>query len=438
MGKNVYLHGFWLLIAIGAFVTGRTVRVSSEDGETKTAEYGSRGGRDGGAGAKGGTESRRESGPGEGGELIGALGGRVLSPEAMRMAITSIIAESDPVVRQRRFGELLASLTPENARVAVETLRNAPRAGWSMWQEISLLTYAWGRIDGPAAAAYASEIEGRSGEWTMASVLAGWANDDPSGAKDWVAAVEDQDERSKFMRGLVQGLAQRDVEAATSFVFSLDSETPRRGDYIKSITRQQLTAGIDLAATWSGSLPDGELKGEALETVAREFVRKDPEAAAAWLSKFGEDEYGREAFRELSEEWAEEDPIAAVDWVQKLPEGENRSAALGETVSEWARKSPEEAGEFVAEMPAGQERDVAIGAYARRMVSQEPESAMEWAQSIEQEDLRNKTITQAARDWMRRDVVAASAWLDESGLPEQVATEILRPEEVRRDDRWRR
>mgnify|MGYP006919818809 CR=1 FL=1 len=79
---------------------------------------------------------------------------------------------------------------------------------------------------------------------------------------------------------------------------------------------------------------------------------------------------------------------------------------------------------------------MAIGAYARRLVDREPEAALEWAQSIEQDGLRNETIARTARDWMRRDVVAASEWLEGAELPEQVAAQILQPGEDR--GRWER
>jgi len=434
MGKTIYLHGFWLLIAIGTFLVGRTVQVSSREGESARAAR--RDGGSGGVAGAGGPESRRAGERPEGEREMGALGGRALSAESMKIAIASVLADNDPVSRQRRFAELLASLTPENARAAVDAVREAPRSNWSWWQELNLLTYAWGRIDGESAAAYAMEQEGRNKEWTMASVLAGWANDDPVGAKEWVAGLENEDERSRAMRGLVQGLAQKDIEAATQFVYSLDPDTPRMNEYIDSIARQQLSLGMEQAAAWSSTLPDGPVKGSALQAVAREFVRSDPARAAEWVSAFGEAEYGERAIAEVSEEWAEQDHAAALDWVTTLPAGENRSRALGETISEWARENPVEAGEYVSALPAGGERDVAIGAYARRLVDREPVAALEWAQSIEQDGLRNETIARTARDWMRRDVVAASEWLEGAELPEQVAAQILQPGEDR--GRWER
>ena len=66
----------------------------------------------------------------------------------MTEAMASVVAETDPIRRQRRFTQLLEALTPENAQAAVLALQAAPRSRWNWGQEYSLLTYAWGRLDG--------------------------------------------------------------------------------------------------------------------------------------------------------------------------------------------------------------------------------------------------------------------------------------------------
>lgn len=435
MRTSYLIHGFWLLIAIGAFAIGK-MQQGSPDPTTGSTERSARDSSRPPSSSKSTRDGAAARTPGGKSSPLGT--GRALTAEAMKLELTKVLAETDPIIRQRRFAELLESLTPENARAAVQALQDAPRSRWSWGQEYSLLTYAWGRLDGPAAVAYARDLEGRTREWTMGSVLAGWANAEPDAAKQWVSGIEDADERSRFTRGLVYGLAQKNVEAATSFVYSLNPESSRRGEYIGSIARQQLSQGIDAAATWSATLPDGDLKGEALETVAREYVRSDPAQAAAWATQWAESDYGSSAIAEISEEWAEDDPKAALDWVTTLPEGDNRNRALSETISEWADDDAVAAGNYLTGLAAGNERDAAVGAYARRIADEEPESAIEWAQSIGGEELRNETITRAAREWLRNDVAAASEWLESAQLAEPVVEDILQPRENDRGRDWRR
>ncbi|NNC88039.1 MAG: hypothetical protein HKN82_06205 [Akkermansiaceae bacterium] len=361
---------------------------------------------------------------------------RTYSAVEMTDAIKKVLAETDPLRRQREFATLLESLTAENAEAAVLALQEAPRSRWNWGQEYSLLTYAWGRIDGEAAVAYAKGLEGRTREWTMASVLAGWANESPEQAQAWVDGIEDAGERRDFTRGLVYGLAQRDVDAATAYVLGLpDSDGDRNREYIGSIARQQLSQGVEAAAGWAESLPEGSLKGSALRTIADDYVRRNPEEAAAWVEQYAGSESGVSPISEVAEEWAERDPEAALQWADSLPEGSSRNHALGESISEWAREDPVAAGEYVAAMPDGTARDFAVSSYARRVVREDPDAAIQWAQSIDEEKIRNKTVARTAREWMQRDATAANAWLQSAQLPEPVVKEILAP---RQDESWRR
>jgi len=434
--KSYLSHFVWLVVAVGAFAFGRFQGSGDGSGERPAKDNGGQLGSkvlrpDGNRLARGGNSEGR----GEGARLASAARG--MSPKAIKSAVTTILGVTDPIERQRRFAELLESLTAENASAAVEALREAPRSRWSWGQEYSLLTYAWGRLDGPAAVAYAAGLEGRTKEWTMGTVLSGWASEDPETARTWVEAIDDPDERSRMTRGLVSGLAQRDVSAATDYVYSLArSGAERTGEYMDTIVRQQLTQGLDSAASWADLLPDGDLKGTALDRVANEYVRKDPLQAAEWVSQYASQDFGAQAIGEVAEEWAEDDPKAALDWAEGLDTGASRNRAVAEAVSEWAQRDALAAGDYVTDLPAGEQRDAAVGAYARRIADEDPAAAVDWAMSIEGEQARNSTLASTVRDWMRRDPAAAGQWVESAGLPESVVTEIQRPRDDRR--RWGR
>lgn len=347
-------------------------------------------------------------------------------------AVAEVLAVTDPIERQRQFSELLASLTAENAEAAVRALRDAPRGRWGWGQEYSLLTFAWGRLDAPAALEFASELDGRTKAWTIGTTLAGWASESPAEARQWVENIEDDGERSRATRGLISGLAQRDVDAATQYVYSLEEAgADNTDDYMETIVRQQMSQGREVAMQWADALPDGDLKGQAIDEVAEDYVRRDPVQAAEWVERYAASDYAREAVGEVADEWAERDPVAALEWVVGLPEGESRKRAMGEAVSEWADRSPLEAGNYVASMQAGAERDAATSAYARRVADEEPVAAVEWALSISSEELRNQTVARTVREWRERNPAEADAWVNEAGLPAEVVQQIQRSDDRR-------
>lgn len=423
-------HAIWLIIAIAAFAIGKTQFSNDDNNNSSSANNNSTSTKSERAlspanGSGGSASSIRESGD-------KSASGDTFSPSQMKEAVTKVLSITDPIERQKRFTELLASLTAENAQAAVQALRDAPRSRWSWGQEYSLLTYAWGRLDGPAALAYADELDGRTKEWTVGTVLSGWASEHPEAARTWVEGIADDEDRARATRGLISGLAQHDVNAATDYVYALEKAgTPRTNEFMDSIVRQQLSQGMNFATDWTESLPDGDLKGTAMERVADEYVRKDPALAAEWVAQFAADDYAKEAIGEVSEEWAEDDPTAALEWAEGLEAGESQNRAIAEVVSEWANDDAVAAGDYVAALPAGDQRDDAAAAYARRISEENPVDAIDWALSIAGEELRNDTVARTVRQWKRQDPATATEWIDSAGLPDSVITEINRPPDRR-------
>ncbi|MGD1977993.1 MAG: hypothetical protein PVJ98_01250 [Akkermansiaceae bacterium] len=438
MKRDLFIHGTWVLVAVGAFAVGKydsnpneeaSNDPSAENRESLTSSTRRKASRGGSTDGVDGTAKGDATFPGGSTTVIVA--------EDMSELVRRTLAITDPIERQRQFAELLASLTAENAEAAVKALREAPRSSrWGYGQEFSLLTMAWGRLDGPAALAFASGLEGRTKEWTMGTALSGWASEDPAAAIARVEGIEDEGERSRLTIGLVSGLARNDISAATEYVYNLaENDAPMTDRYMDTVVRQQLTQGLDAATAWTDSLPNGELKGSALGRVADEYARLDPEQAATWVTQYAEQDFATNAIGEISEEWAERDPVAAIEWTESLPEGEGRRRAVAEAVYEWAGDNLTEAGNYVSALQPGEERDSAVSSYTRRVVNENPEVAVEWALSIQGEELRQETTARTIREWRERDPAAAQAFIDDAQLPESVIQEINRPRER---DRWGR
>jgi hypothetical protein len=359
------------------------------------------------------------------------------SEEQMARGIQEAFEENDPLKSNLMFAKLLGLLTPENAEGAIMALKELPRS-FSLYNQYTLFQFAWGQQDGPAAAEYAQNLQGRSREYSIASAMAGWATEQPQQAIAWVEQIEDLNERSQFTRGIVRGLAKTDPVLATQLAVDANTNGDRRaGEYISSIAREQFRAGIASASRWVDTLPqENGLREGALLEVAESYVEQDPAVAAAWVQEYAGSGYGARAIGEVADEWAERDPAAAVNWINTLPEGDERARAFREAVWEWTGSDPFAAAEYLSQMPAGGDRDAAITSLSKRHVSSDPESAIVWAQSIGDPEIRLNTLTSTGQDWMRRDPAGASAWLQSSGLPPEVQDKIANP--PRNDNRNRR
>jgi hypothetical protein len=360
-----------------------------------------------------------------------------VSEEHMERGIQEAFQEKDPLKSNLMFAKLLGVLTPENAENALQTLRELPRS-FSLYNQISLFQFAWGQQDGPSSAEYAMNLEGRSREYSIASVMAGWATEQPQAAIAWVESLEDAGDRSQFTRGIVHGLAKTDPALATRLAVeaSTNGDT-RAGEYISTIAREQFRSGIEPASRWVESIPqENGLREGALLQVAESYVSQDPALAATWVQEYAGTGYGARAIGEVADEWAEDDPAAAINWVNSLPSGDERARAYREAVWEWTGSDPFAAAEHLAQMPAGGDRDAAITSLSRRHVESDPESAIVWADSIGNNELRLSTLTSTGQAWMRRDPAGPSTRLQSSDLPPEVPKEIANP--PRNTNRYRR
>ena len=396
------------------------------------------------------------SDPGSGTPSSEAVSVEVLSSEMIEALTAEAINEPSPLKRSLAFSKLLDSLTPENALIVMEAMKEHDATN-DQWE---LFRYAWGAMDPAEAMRQAAALD-RGEQKAIKETLTGWASANPADARDWVESLDDEDARSRYLAELVSGMADNNIEMATDYVLELAEDGVSRAHrYIDAVVREQLRSG-DITATvaWTEALPNEELKLRAMERIADRYVSEDPEAAADWASAYAADESAARLIEEVGEEWAERDPEAALTWLSSLPEGEGRrdgvqeaigewanndpaaavdwlsnlaqgsmkEDAMQEAIGEWAERDPTAAGEYLLGMPNSPTKDSAMSGYARNVVREDPEAAIAWANTIAGEELRLQTVTLTAQEWFRRDRDAALIWLESSGLPDEIQLEVISP-----------
>ena len=358
-----------------------------------------------------------------------------LSPFEMERAVADLVLETDPLQRNLQFSLLMQKLTPDNAEAAFTTMREKS-TGWEMRRNMSLLAYAWGTVDAPAALEKFAEQGGRESTWMKGSVVSGWASKDADAAVAWVEAVDNKEERGSYTWGLISGLARMNPGRATDYVSNIE-DSGQRSRYIGMIAEQKLKEGVDSATNWVRGLSDSGMKAGALDNIARNYVNRDPEAAAKWVEQFATTDFGERAIGEVAEELAEAKGSTAAEWAAELPEGKARAAAFSEVFKEWARQDPAAASESLVAMPNSPSKDRAVSALTREIANDDPAGAITWAQTIEDDDLRVASLVRSGQGLYRQDPETALAWAAEALPADQVDKIKGGGNEGRRWD-WRR
>jgi hypothetical protein len=385
MKKSHLVHLFWALVAVAAFALGSNNSTSYAGEERANAEKRI-------APSSGLSNRSDRSNPSRSGKArsvsrnretttTGESGIANLSESEIRQIGIDLKATKTPLERRELFTQILANLTPENAKLMREQIVHLD----SNSSEFRDFHYQWGAIAGEEAVLNGAETPERD----MATTLAGWTASNPDDALTYFNSLEPDAQNGSGMKwGAVYGLIAANPNRAVRFTMDRqeagDKEASRLMDLV---TREVIKSGNPAeAANWATALPSGEMQDAAIRRVA--------------------------------EEYAEDDPVAALNWANTLPQGNGKNRAMRESFSEWARENPQAAADRLGSMSASSERDSATYGYATRVAWENPAAAIEWANTISNEGTRANALMETGRAYFRKDPEAAKQWLSNSGLNE--------------------
>lgn len=452
MKKALLIHTLWLAVATGAYFVGsrksETTRQTSSNSPVVVSGSGTLPLMSSGA-VK---ESSRKGGTAENKDKFASFKGAdgKISAKSMSDAVQEALRESDPVKATLAFAQLMENLTPENAAAAMKALRDGAN-GMDNMRFMTMLGYSWGKIDGAGAMKALSENRGggRDG-FARGSVISGWANANPDEAIKFVQAEKAKQAadgnnaqggrgrggpggpggQGGLERGLVSGLASKDVDQALKYVMGLDEK--ERGQYSGVLAAEKLKEGIDSAATWAKDLKDPNMKTSALEDVSRQFARTDLDAARDWAAKSAQDPAMKRAVGEVADELSDRNVKDALSFASTLPGGDSQNEAYDQIFRNWTRDDPTEASKALTAMPAGAAKDSAIESFSGALARENPQAALTWAGAIGNVDNRLQTQVEVARRWaFSRDPAqqqAAQQWIQSNLPPAQQQQALQTPQ----------
>ena len=332
------------------------------------------------------------------------------------------LQDPNPITRRLAFGELLASMTPENAAEIREKLLSYGARG-DDWNDFN---YSWGAMSGRAAL----DVAAKSDERDLTAVMTGWAAANPTEAIALLNQLppEMAENRVQIAEALISGLADTDTNLATTLALGFVAEGMGEGvGMLAGIANEVLRGqGPAAASIWASSLPDGDAKGAAMSRIAGDFARIDPKGAASWIEKYAKNEFAARAIADIGGQLGRDAPTAAVAWLEGLPPGAGQLAGLQTVLGDWEDSDPQAASRYLAGLPNSQQRDAAISGFARGYAWQEPQAAIQWAQDISDPAIRQQTLIRAGQAYFNRDPESARAWFNSSGLPAEAGGGIFR------------
>ena len=329
-----------------------------------------------------------------------------------------IMDGSDPLARTQAWLDFINSLDADEFESVVARFREEGLTQENM-AEYALLLTAWAKMNPLAALDYAKANTGNS--FARNTILTAWAQTDPQEAIAWARQNHEGDDANPWMVGVIRGLVPSDPALATQLMLEMP-RSRERGDALAAVLPKIIAQGSDVAKNWVSSITDESLRDGAVRMLTGELAKTDPGGAAEWLTSMG----GEAAQRELDDvisTWAGTDRSAAEAYFRQLPAGQARSNALRGLTNQLALSDPSAAARFL-EQHAGDANDRVYQQFVWHSFGSDPALAANYIGRITDEGERDGTYRRMLDGWLRRDFEAATEWMSNNDLPENVVNRM--------------
>lgn len=261
---------------------------------------------------------------------------------------------------------------------------------------------------------------------------------DEAAALRLVAGIRSQSDRADFMKGIVEGMAERNPRAAAEFSLANLSKGALQAEALRLSLGKWGSAAPRDAYAWAAEKLNGPVKEEAINALVSNWAAKSPEAAARWFEETGST--SQPLLASLISGWAStpETARAAAGWVETLPEGDIRTAGRVLAAAEWARQEPAaaaanypnpapelasvladiwgtsqpaEAARWIQQLPPGAAREEAAGTLATVWAASDITAAAAWSASLSDAAVRGAAVEHVATTWGAIDPDKAIGWL---------------------------
>ena len=250
----------------------------------------------------------------------------------------------------------------------------------------------WSEVDPPAAAKFLQSVTAGAGTFfgDTHAIAENWGAIDPQAALAWAQEQDRGHSHINFAtNGAIAGWWSKDPRAAEAYV----------------------------AAQAGGP------NKQAAANLASRIAHTDPQRAAEWVTQLPDAEARRMANASIAMQFSGTDPKGATEWALALP-ADDRGYALSATIENWSRADPQAAADWANALPEA-ERDTAVVAYSGTTAYRDPAAALAWAATINDTGKRQKSIQRIFTDWVQRSKDDATAWVQNSQLPEDQKARLL-------------
>jgi hypothetical protein len=275
----------------------------------------------------------------------------------------------------------------------------------------------------------AGAIKHRDNLTAAYAVIRRWARQDPAEALRAVEGVNDPRGVDPLYEALVVGWAERvGDQAPWAFVEAMAMGPSRQKLMGTLIGRKLVVDGVEPTLRYVESLPDDgarRFKLQVFRRTAHALARQDPERAVTWALQHSGGPHGDGILRKVGTARVAREGAAGFAWLRNAEAGPQRDEAVTETYRRWIIEDRASATAWLRDAPHEPAFEPALVLLVGLTARRDPAEALELVTRFRDPGLAQSAKLRVGSLWLSRDAVAATRWIRDSGLSEELQTELL-------------
>jgi hypothetical protein len=275
----------------------------------------------------------------------------------------------------------------------------------------------WAVQDPEVAAQKAGQLpQGQGRFMALNSVAAAWGENDVDAALSWIKSLDKGPETEGLISAAIVSHAtmQKDPKRALELAMQEGSDQTARS-VLLGISYQLTPEDFDETMDWAQALPSGQFRDEAIQTLGWQLSINDPQKAIELADTFSNDTARNSFVLQAVSQWGRTDPQKAAAYVEGMSEGDMRTSALDGLIANWAYQDPAKAAEFAERNCRGEEMGRVAGVLVSNWGYKDPEAAADWL-GRNADEVQPYVVENLVASWLgsgqegSRDQV--TAWVD--------------------------
>jgi hypothetical protein len=338
-------------------------------------------------------------------------------------------AISVPAVAAR--ARAVAAVLDEAGPGDVEALWNAVQTSGSSIDPISLVLFAdwWASFDPEAAYHRAIYWQFRDVDAAIFAIVRRWASQDPDAARAAVELISDDRRSGLALEALLLGWAERGPRQDTwDYLERMPVGILRQKGIQVLLSHMLATEGVDPTIEFVEALPDdalGRFKLQAFRRAGIALARHAPKRATHFAKQHSSSPHGDGVLRLVARTRVGLEGAPGIEWLLAAPPGRERDDAMSKAYRKWLNTDRKSAVAWLKEAKPDPALEPALVLLVGIESRGDPSAAQATLARIEDPGLRQDAQLRLARAWLALDRAAATEWLAQSGLPEELRSQLL-------------